>query len=128
MKIALVSPYDFAYPGGVLNHITNLEQQLTRMGHDVKIIAPASKAVPALGERFIPIGSPRPVPVSGSVARITLTYPAINNSRLVLFLITGEKKKQIMQRIIDDPETAGRIYPAARIQAKEKLICFWADE
>jgi len=73
MKIALVSPYDFAYPGGVLNHITNLERQLTRMGHDVKIIAPASKAVPALGERFIPIGKPRPVPVSGSVARITLS-------------------------------------------------------
>ena len=73
MKIALVSPYDFAYPGGVLNHITNLERQLTRMGHDVKIIAPASKTVPALGERFIPIGKPRPVPVSGSVARITLS-------------------------------------------------------
>jgi len=73
MKIALVSPYDFAYPGGVLNHITNLERQLVRMGHDVKIIAPASKAVPALGEHFIPIGSPRPVPVSGSVARITLS-------------------------------------------------------
>jgi len=73
MKVALVSPYDFAYPGGVLNHITNLEQQLTRMGHDVKIIAPASKAVSALGERFIAIGSPRPVPASGSVARITLS-------------------------------------------------------
>jgi phosphatidylinositol alpha-mannosyltransferase len=73
MKIALISPYDFAYPGGVLNHITNLEQQLTRMGHDVKIIAPASKAVSALGERLIPIGSPRPIPVSGSVARITLS-------------------------------------------------------
>jgi len=73
MKVALVSPYDFAYPGGVLNHITNLEQQLTGMGHDVKIIAPASKAVSALGERFIAIGSPRPVPASGSVARITLS-------------------------------------------------------
>ena len=73
MKIALVSPYDFAYPGGVCNHISNLESQLTRMGHEVKIIAPASKAVSSLGERLIPIGKPRPVPVSGSVARITLS-------------------------------------------------------
>ena len=73
MKIALVSPYDFAYPGGVCNHIANLEGQLTGMGHEVKIIAPASKAVSSLGERLIPIGKPRPVPVSGSVARITLS-------------------------------------------------------
>jgi len=73
MKIALVSPYDFAYPGGVCNHISCLEQHFTRMGHDVKIIAPASKAVSTFGDQFIPIGKPRPVPVSGSIARITLS-------------------------------------------------------
>lgn len=73
MKIALVSPYDFATPGGVVSHISCLEQQFTRMGHEVKIIAPASKAVYTLGDRFIRIGTPRPVPVSGSIARITLS-------------------------------------------------------
>jgi len=73
MKIALISPYDFAYPGGVCNHISCLEQHFTRMGHEVKIIAPASKAVSTLGDRFIPVGKPRPVPVSGSIARITLS-------------------------------------------------------
>ena len=73
MKIALVSPYDFASPGGVVSHISCLEQQFTRMGHEVKIIAPASKAVYTIGDRFIRIGTPRPVPVSGSVARITLS-------------------------------------------------------
>jgi phosphatidylinositol alpha-mannosyltransferase len=72
MKIALVSPYDFAYPSGVVHHISCLEQQFTRMGHDVKIIAPASKADIA-GERFIRIGTPRSLPVSGSIARITLS-------------------------------------------------------
>jgi len=73
MKIALVSPYDFSYPGGVVNHISCLENQLSLRGHEVKIIAPASKAVPDFGERFIPVGKPRPVPASGSIARITLS-------------------------------------------------------
>jgi phosphatidylinositol alpha-mannosyltransferase len=73
MKIALVSPYDFAYPGGVCNHISCLEHNLTRLGHEVRIIAPASKAVSTFGDRFIPIGKPRPLPVSGSIARITLS-------------------------------------------------------
>lgn len=73
MKIALVSPYDFAYPGGVCNHISCLEQQFIQMGHEVKIVAPASKAVSTFGDRFIAVGKPRPIPVSGSIARITLS-------------------------------------------------------
>jgi phosphatidylinositol alpha-mannosyltransferase len=73
MKIALVSPYDFAFPGGVANHISGLEQNLTRMGHEVKVIAPASKAVPSFGNRFIPIGKPRPIPANGSICRVTIS-------------------------------------------------------
>jgi len=72
MKIALVSPYDFAYPGGVVNHISCLEKQFTLMGHEAKIIAPASEAMHTLGDRFIRIGMPRSFPVSGSIARITV--------------------------------------------------------
>ncbi len=73
MKIALVSPYDFAYPGGVAIHISALEHHFTKMGHQVKVIAPASKAVPSFGDRFIPIGKPRPIPASGSIARVTIS-------------------------------------------------------
>ena len=73
MKIALVSPYDFAHPGGVANHICALERYFTKMGHQVKVIAPASRAVSSFGGRFIPIGKPRPVPASGSIARITIS-------------------------------------------------------
>jgi phosphatidylinositol alpha-mannosyltransferase len=53
------------------------------MGHDVKIIAPASKAVYTIGDRFIRIGTPRPVPVSGSIARITLSMRLENDIKEV---------------------------------------------
>lgn len=73
MKIALVSPYDFTYPGGVTNHITCLEHYLTEMGHEVKVIGPASRVTPSLNGCFIPIGKPRPVPASGSICRVTIS-------------------------------------------------------
>ncbi len=73
MKIALVSPYDFAYPGGVANHISSLERHFTRIGHEVKVIAPASRAIPDFGDRFIPIGKPRSIPSSDSVIRIPIS-------------------------------------------------------
>ncbi len=73
MKIALVSPYDFAFPGGVCNHISCLERRLTQMGNEVKVIAPASCAVTTFGDRFIPIGKPRPVPANGSICRVMVS-------------------------------------------------------
>ncbi len=72
MKIALVSPYDFAHAGGVVNHITNLYQQLTRMGHKVRVIGPASKLITTVGNDFIRIGKPRPIPASESIARVPI--------------------------------------------------------
>src|SRR3989338_935867 len=84
MKIALVSPYDFAYPGGVANHIYNLDRHLCRMGHQVKVIAPASKAITTFGDRFIPIGRPRPIPNSGSIARICLSLTLAGKIKAVL--------------------------------------------
>jgi len=84
MKIALVSPYDFAYPGGVTNHIVSLERYLTQMVHEVKVIAPASKAVSVFGDRFIPIGKPWPVPTSGTIIRITLSLKLASRIKAVL--------------------------------------------
>jgi phosphatidylinositol alpha-mannosyltransferase len=73
MKIALVSPYDFKHPGGVVNHIRSLAYEFARLGHDVRIIAPASHPEPRGEPHFIPIGRPRPIPSSGSISRISLS-------------------------------------------------------
>ena len=73
MKIALVSPYDFAYPGGVVAHISHLSSELQRMGHTVKILAPAV-APQTLGlDNLIAVGRPVPIPSGGSIARISLS-------------------------------------------------------
>ena len=75
MKIALVSPYDYPYPGGVTEHIAHLEEQFTRLGHTVKIIAPSSSSdreVQAMGN-ILKVGGVVNIPANGSVARITLS-------------------------------------------------------
>jgi phosphatidylinositol alpha-mannosyltransferase len=73
MKIALVSPYDFTYPGGVNIHVASLERFFTKMGHDVKIIAPSSGNVSGIGDRFIRIGTPIPIPAGGTICRVTIS-------------------------------------------------------
>ncbi len=40
MRIALVSPYSWTYPGGVTRHIEALAGELLRTGHDVRVLAP----------------------------------------------------------------------------------------
>ena len=75
MKIALVSPYDYPYPGGVTEHIAHLEQQFTLQGHEVKIIAPSSSSDNQILARgnVIKVGSVVSIPANGSMARITLS-------------------------------------------------------
>ena len=73
MKIALVSPYDFAYPGGVVAHISQLGRQLEHMGHAVKILAPATSPHSLGLDNLIAVGRPVPVPSGGSIARISLS-------------------------------------------------------
>ena len=75
MKIALVSPYDWAYPGGVANHIEQMSKEFKRNGHSVTVIAPSSKSALELGTPgLVTIGRPIPLPTGGSIARITLSF------------------------------------------------------
>jgi len=84
MKIALVSPYDFIHPGGVVNHILALYDQLRGMGHEVRIIAPASRSVQNEDDRFLHIGKARPLPVRGTTIRISLSLRLASKIKEVL--------------------------------------------
>lgn len=74
MKIGLVSPYDYSFPGGVVNHIAYLAHNFTQWGHKVKIIAPCPKGgTRYFEEEVTPIGKPLPVPFGGAIARIPVS-------------------------------------------------------
>jgi phosphatidyl-myo-inositol alpha-mannosyltransferase len=70
VKIALVSPYDWHTPGGVNSHVAQLRHEFIERGHETQILAPGSEDAGASGVTIL--GRPRPVPASGSTARISL--------------------------------------------------------
>lgn len=82
MKVALVSPYDFAVPGGVNSHISPLAREFVERGHEVRVIAPASR--PIQREGLIVLGRPVSVPTGGSVARISVSLRMAPRVRNVL--------------------------------------------
>src|SRR5919197_3222199 len=88
MKLALVSPYDFAYPGGVTEHVAHLAEQFRAREHEVHIIAPSSddETEPtATGEALVHrIGRVVSIPANGSVARITLSLRAYLQAKQLL--------------------------------------------
>ena len=85
MKIAMVSPYDFAWPGGVNAHVSQLSGELRKRGHRVRVIAPYSSSPTRGGlgrlhpkdgvqDDFIPMGRSVPLSAGGSKARVTLSW------------------------------------------------------
>jgi len=74
VKIGLVSPYDYSFPGGVVNHIAYLAHNFIQLGHKVKIIAPCPKpGTHYFEEEVTPVGKPLPVPYAGSIARVPVS-------------------------------------------------------
>lgn len=73
MKIALVCPYDIAYPGGVTRHVTQFAEHAKKQGHIIKIIAPSSGKT--RHPDLIVAGRAVPVPIKGgTVSRISLSF------------------------------------------------------
>jgi phosphatidylinositol alpha-mannosyltransferase len=83
MKIALVSPYDLAVPGGVNSHIHHLADHFLEQGHSVRLIAPSSE-LENVSPHAIVIGHPRAIPAGGSIARMSMSPRLASPIRRIL--------------------------------------------
>ncbi|MDH4208047.1 MAG: glycosyltransferase family 4 protein [Anaerolineae bacterium] len=79
MRIALVSPYDYPFPGGVTQHIHYLDKHFRELGHQVKIIAPCAGPEPENLPDNVVVTTNKviSIPFSGSTARIPYS-PLVN--------------------------------------------------
>jgi phosphatidylinositol alpha-mannosyltransferase len=74
VKVGLISPYDWSYPGGVKSHIAHLATELRARGHRVRILTPATGlAARRVEYGTYKLGPTAPLGVNGSVARIAIT-------------------------------------------------------
>src|SRR3954451_2130472 len=87
MRIALVSPYSWTYPGGVTRHIEALAGQFLAEGHDVRVLAPydpddrvsvrlhrgARPQARAIPEHLVPLGRTVGIPANGAVSNLAIT-------------------------------------------------------
>jgi phosphatidylinositol alpha-mannosyltransferase len=87
VRIALVSPYSWTYPGGVTRHIEALAAELARKGHEPRILAPfdpddalsrrlhrgARPQRREPPENFVALGRTIGIPANGAVSNLTGT-------------------------------------------------------
>jgi phosphatidylinositol alpha-mannosyltransferase len=91
MRIALVSPYSWTYPGGVTRHIEALAGQYLAGGHDVRVLAPydpddrrsvrmhrgARPQAREMPEYLVSLGRTVGVQSNGAVSNLALTSYAV---------------------------------------------------
>lgn len=83
MKIGLVSSDALALPGGVQQHVRNLQRELTRSGHQVKIISPRYNNSKNLGKEVILLGGSVAIPGNDSRATLSVSYKPFAITRLL---------------------------------------------
>ncbi len=101
VRVALVSPYSYTYPGGVGRHVEALAEELSEQGHEVRLLAPydpddrlarvthrgARPQPRALPDYVIPLGRTIGLPMNGAVSNLSVFPDAVG--RLGRELRTG---------------------------------------
>ena len=85
MKIALISPYDFAFSSGVNNNVIHTAACFREWGHDVTVIGPCSDDEAPLPPHFISaLGGVVSIPFAGSMARVNLSPRVYRQAKKLL--------------------------------------------
>ncbi len=98
MRVALVSPYSWTYPGGVTRHIEALSAELAAAGHEPRILAPfdppdalsrrlhrgAAPQELEPPENFVSLGRTIGLPANGAVSNIALAPSGVLALRCAL--------------------------------------------
>jgi phosphatidyl-myo-inositol alpha-mannosyltransferase len=95
VRIALLSPYSWTYPGGVTRHIEALASELNAAGHQARILSPfdpdddlsrrlhrgARPQARVVGEDFVSLGRTVGISANGAVSNMALTPHAVRALR-----------------------------------------------
>jgi phosphatidyl-myo-inositol alpha-mannosyltransferase len=87
MRIGIVCPYSWDFPGGVQVHVRDLAETLIALGHHVSVLAPADDDG-ALPPYVVAAGRAVPVRYNGSVARLTFGF--VSAARVRRWVKEGE--------------------------------------
>jgi phosphatidylinositol alpha-mannosyltransferase len=91
VRIALVSPYSWTYPGGVTRHIEALADELEAAGHEARVLAPfdpddalarrthrgARPQPMEMPERLVPLGRTAGFPANGAISNLAPTVDSV---------------------------------------------------
>ena len=87
LRIGLVCPYSWDFPGGVQNHVRDLADFLISNGHYVEVLAPATESED-LPDYVVSAGRAISIPYNGAVARVLFGVGA--NSRVRSWINDGD--------------------------------------
>jgi len=92
VRVGIVSPYSYTYPGGVGRHAEALTHELLGQGHDVKLLAPfdpddrlartthrgAAPEQRPLPDYLVPLGRTVGLPANGAVSNLSVFPEAVS--------------------------------------------------